>query len=50
MADHHRDDGISAAAAPIHGIGGGKNVRGCDARRSDAFQFGGEHVQQNLGV
>ena len=50
VADHHRDDGVSAAAAPIDGVGRGKNVGRRDARRADPLQLGGEHVEQHFGI
>ena len=50
MADDHRDDRITAAAAPVDRIQRRKHVRRRHARRADALQLRGKHVQQHLGV
>ena len=50
MADDHRHDGITAAAAAIHGIERGEDVRRRRARRADALQLGREHVEQHFGI
>ncbi len=50
VADHHGDDRITTAAAPIHGAHGCEDIRRRHARRTDALQLGGEHVQQHFGI
>ena len=50
MADDHGDDGVTAAAAPIHRADRGENVGRRDARRTDALQLGGEHVEQDFRI
>ena len=50
VADHHRNHGIAAATAPVHGVGRRKNVGRRDARRADALQLGGQHVEQHFGI
>ena len=50
VADDHRDHGIAAAAAAIHGVHRGEDVRWRDARRAHALQLGREHVEQHFRI
>jgi hypothetical protein len=50
VADHHGDHRVAAAAAAVDGVGGGENVGRRHARRADALQFGGQHVEQHFGI
>ncbi len=50
VAEDHRDHGVAAATAAIHGAERREDVGGRDARRADALQLGREHVQQHLGI
>jgi hypothetical protein len=50
VTDHHGDHGVAAAAAAIDRIGGGEYIGRCDARRADTLHFGGQHVEQDLGI
>jgi hypothetical protein len=38
------------ATTPVDRIGSGEDVGRGDARRADALQLGGEHVEEHLGV
>jgi hypothetical protein len=50
VADDHRDHRIAAAAAAVDGGDRREDVGRRDARRADALQLGGEHVQQHFGI
>ena len=50
VADDHGDHGVTAAAASIDRVDGREDVRRRDARRADALQLGGKHVEQHFGV
>ena len=50
VADDHDDHRVAAAAASIHGAGGGKDVGRRHALRADALQLGSEHVEQHFGI
>ena len=50
VADDHRDDRITTAAAPIDRAHRGENVGGRHARRTYALQLGRQHVEQHFGI
>src|ERR1700733_9330185 len=50
VADDHGDHRVAAAAAAVERRQRREHVRRRDARRADALQLGGEHVQQHLRI
>ncbi len=50
MADDHGHNGIATAATAIERRHCGKEIGRRDARRADALQFRGQHIQQHFGI
>ena len=49
-ADNHRDDGVTAGAAPVHGFDSRENCIGCQATVRQTAELVGEDVEQYLGI